>query len=224
MGFSRGPSIVTDGLVLALDAANTKSYPGSGTTWTDLSGNGTTGTLTNGPTFDSGNQGSIDFDGTNDYALLGNSSQFNLTNKISVLAWVNAESNTGWNGIFGTISGGTFIHFQTYNGGPNAYVYGPNAGYSNLDSTTVTQGQWNQLGFTFYNSTLTMYVNGASLETTVTTNSNNITSTTTAGIGRVFSGDRYMNGKIAGVSIYNVGLSSEQILQNYNATKSRFGL
>jgi len=52
MGFSRGPKIVTDGLVLALDAANTKSYPGSGTTWNDLSGNGNTGTLNNGPTFD----------------------------------------------------------------------------------------------------------------------------------------------------------------------------
>ena len=59
--------IITDGLVIALDAANTKSYPGSGTTWSDLSGNSNNGTLTNGPTFNSGNGGSIVFDGTNDY-------------------------------------------------------------------------------------------------------------------------------------------------------------
>ena len=67
MSLSRGPKIVTNGLVLYLDAANKKSYPGSGTTWTDLSGNNNTGTLTNGPTFDSNNGGSIVFDGTNDY-------------------------------------------------------------------------------------------------------------------------------------------------------------
>jgi hypothetical protein len=58
-----GPDIITDGLVLYLDAANTKSYIGSGTTWKDLSRNSNDGTLTNGPTFDSGNSGSIVFDG-----------------------------------------------------------------------------------------------------------------------------------------------------------------
>ena len=61
-----------NGLVLALDAANTKSYPGSGTTWTDLSGRGNTGTLTNGPTYSSANGGSIVFDGTNDYVVVNN--------------------------------------------------------------------------------------------------------------------------------------------------------
>jgi len=67
MGIARGPKIVTSGLVLALDAADKLSYRGSGTTWRDLSGNNNTGTLTNGPTFNAGNLGSIVFDGTNDY-------------------------------------------------------------------------------------------------------------------------------------------------------------
>ena len=62
-----GPRIVSNGLVLCLDAANKRSYPGTGTTWTDLSGNSNNGTLTNGPTFSAGNMGSILFDGTNDY-------------------------------------------------------------------------------------------------------------------------------------------------------------
>jgi hypothetical protein len=66
MGLSHSPSIATNGLVLCLDAANRKSYPGSGTTWTDLSGNGNNGTLTNGPTYSSANGGSLSFDGTND--------------------------------------------------------------------------------------------------------------------------------------------------------------
>ena len=66
-----GPDIITDGLVLYLDAANTKSYIGSGTTWKDLSGNSNDGTLTNGPTFDSGNSGSIVFDGVDDFVTTG---------------------------------------------------------------------------------------------------------------------------------------------------------
>ena len=70
MAFIHSPKIITDGLVLALDAGNTKSYPGSGTVWTDLSGNNNTGTLTNGPTFNAANGGSIVFDGTNDYVTL----------------------------------------------------------------------------------------------------------------------------------------------------------
>lgn len=73
MGLTHSPKIVTNGLVLALDAANNKSYPGSGVTWYDLSGNGNNGTLTNGPTFNVGNLGSIVFDGTNDYVSFNNS-------------------------------------------------------------------------------------------------------------------------------------------------------
>ena len=66
MAIFYNPRTITDGLVLCLDAANRKSYPGSGTTWTDLSGRGNTGTLTNGPTYSSANGGSIVFDGTDD--------------------------------------------------------------------------------------------------------------------------------------------------------------
>ena len=70
MATNGGPNIIEDGLVFAVDAANKKSYPGSGTTWADLAGSNN-GTLINGPTFDSGNGGSIVFDGTNDYSEMG---------------------------------------------------------------------------------------------------------------------------------------------------------
>ena len=83
MSLNHSPKIVTDGLVLCLDAASRKSYPGSGTTWFDRSGNGNNGTLTNGPTFSSDNGGSIVFDGTNDYVncgtTLGNFGTSNFT-------------------------------------------------------------------------------------------------------------------------------------------------
>jgi hypothetical protein len=81
MAGSSGPDLVQNGLVLALDAADKNSYRGTGTTWSDLSGNNNTGTLTNGPTFNGGNGGSIVFDGVDDYADFGNvlASLTNLT-------------------------------------------------------------------------------------------------------------------------------------------------
>lgn len=98
MGFYRGPHIVTDGLVLALDAANPTSYPGSGTTWRDLSGNNNSGSLVNGPTFNSVNGGSIVFDGSNDYVNIpyaGNTSNsFTFT---IVMKCNNMDSNTSLN-------------------------------------------------------------------------------------------------------------------------------
>ena len=87
MATKYSPKMVTDGLVLSLDAANTKSYPRSGTTWTDLSGNSNTGTLTNGPTFNAGNLGSIVFDGTNDYVGIPYNSILAPTSQISYGAW-----------------------------------------------------------------------------------------------------------------------------------------
>jgi hypothetical protein len=78
MATNYSPKIVTDGLVLSLDAADKNSYIGSGTTWTDLSANGHVGTLTNGPTFDSNNGGAIDFDGDNDYVTVPDSSTFDV--------------------------------------------------------------------------------------------------------------------------------------------------
>ena len=96
-----GPKTVTNGLVLAVDAADKNSYRGSGTTWTDLSGNNYNGTLTNGPTFNGGNMGSIVFDGTDDYSLTTFSNSSNLINDpttnggiISFSVWVNVISNT----------------------------------------------------------------------------------------------------------------------------------
>ena len=71
MSISGGPDIVENGLVLHLDAADTNSYPGSGTLWTDLSGNGNNGTLTNGPAYSSNNKGYFSFDGTDDYVDTG---------------------------------------------------------------------------------------------------------------------------------------------------------
>ena len=85
MGIAYNPRVVTDGLVLCLDAGNVKSYPGSGTTWTDLSGKGNTGTLTNGPTYSSANGGSIVFDGVDDRV---SGTSFNTGQNFTINAWI----------------------------------------------------------------------------------------------------------------------------------------
>ena len=89
MSIHYSPTTVTSGLVLCLDAGNAKSYPGSGTVWTDLSGNGNTGTLINGPTYNSANGGSIVFDGVNDYANIGVGRGVNqFSGNFAVSVWV----------------------------------------------------------------------------------------------------------------------------------------
>ena len=221
-----GPDIVTDGLMLALDAASERSYPGTGTTWADLSGNSIDGTLTNGPTFSSGNGGSFLFDNFDDYVSLGASSQFSITNQMSVFSWVKIDSFTNWDGIFGTYSGGNFVHFQLYGGRINVYVYGPNAGYGSLDPgyDQLTAGEWSNVGFTFGSSVLTVYLNGVAMPTTVTGSTANVSSTTEVSIGRAYSGDRDLGGYVATTDVYNRALSLAEVVQNYNAIKGRFGL
>ena len=101
---AHGPSIITQGLVLALDAADRNSYPGSGTTWTDLSGNGNTGTLTNGPTYNSANGGSIVFDGSNDYVNFSYNSSLNIGGlNITLSSWVRPTSLVNLNAGGGII-------------------------------------------------------------------------------------------------------------------------
>jgi len=122
MGLSHSPRIVTNGLVLCLDAGNRQSYPGSGTTWTDLSGNGKNGTLTNGPTYTSANVGAIVFDGVDDYVSCSAS---NILNNFSYDIWclpqathqIDTEQTSGVVGVEG----------QRYLIGPQ-FVASPDAG------------------------------------------------------------------------------------------------
>jgi hypothetical protein len=95
MSVAGGPDLIQDGLVLCLDAANTKSYPGSGTSWVDLSGNGNNGTLTNGPTFSSTNGGNIFFDGTNDYVRVSSTSIIPGSSSFTFNIWLNYSISGG---------------------------------------------------------------------------------------------------------------------------------
>jgi hypothetical protein len=234
MSLSRGPKIVTNGLVLYLDAANTKSYSGSGTAWYNLSGNSNTGTLTNGPTFSAGNQGSIVFDGVNDNVLL--SSTAGLTNNFTIDLWclpnatheIDSESTSGTTGISGQryiveaehqgSNGGAGISIGT--NGVSVYEHGDSYLPALLVySTTISSASHIVVVYTSKQPTL--YINSSNVRTGLTSPKTTVY-LSTPNIGGFAYG--YFSGNIYTVKFYNRSLSATEILQNYNATKRRFGL
>jgi hypothetical protein len=217
-----GPEITTSGLVLYLDAANSKSYPGTGTVWTDLSTQGNNGTLTNGPVYSSANKGSIVFDGTNDYVNCGNNSSLNI-NTGSILAWVKTTSpGSSYRGIIVKQSNyGLFAADGTL----VTYDWGNNLG--RFTGQRIDNGRWNFIAMSFSNNVGTpsnnaiIYLNGASVLTTTIKYSNNNQSVE---IGRGSINIQQINANISNVMVYNIVLSAKEILQNYNALKGRYGL
>jgi hypothetical protein len=237
MGFSRGPKIVTNGLVLTLDAGSKKSYAGSGTTWTDLSGNGNTGTLVNGTTFDSGNGGVFSFDGVNDYIRVntGDKIRFQDSSVFTVSFWFNWESITGaqsnrqylWDNRSASENYYVVIIDNANAGTPGlkAILNGASAEIS-ATSTLPSFNTWVHYTavFNITGGIVTSYVNGIQSATAQNTPVVSGTSGATAYIGtfRGISGGYKFNGNIANFKIYNKALSAAEVLQNYNATKSRF--
>ena len=233
MAFNYSPKVVTDGLVLYLDAANTKSYPGSGITWTDLSRSGNSSEL-KGPTFNSGNGGSIVFDGTNDYVEIQNQIQFDQTDPFTLSSWVKSS-----NGINELIINNENIVYTGYrlNINVNANI---EIGLRNSISDDIAIETLNRIyANTWYHivgtydgtrnvSGMKIYINGVEEDTN--TISNTLTSSTLSnqqtllGIRRLSPPSDPLRGNIANVQIYNRALSTIEITQNYNATKTRFGL
>jgi len=206
--------IVTNGLILDLDAAKKDSYSGTGTAWNDISGNRNNGTLTNGPTFNSSNGGNIVFDGVDDF-VTGSFNQ-NPT-QFTINVWVNLiTNNTVGAGIVSTNgtgeTGNSFIFIQMGGGSKpfqfnNAFAFPPilNTWYM------VTGVQTTTLQLLYVNNTL---ANTATASGSLGTN---------YVVSRRWDG-LYLNSRIGSVQIYNRVLSTTEITQNYNALKGRYGL
>jgi hypothetical protein len=218
--------IVTNGLILNLDAGFTPSYPKTGTVWYDISGGGNNATMYNGLTYNSG--GWMDFDGSDDYCQISyngsNMSSWSTGQTISIWMYHNITSGrrNPWNQAYGGY--GTWTHEQ---GGSINYYYG-NAGsnnlpYTALGSAAVPRETWTHMCVTRTTSLITWYRNGVSTGTqtnpygTLTSTTSNIT------IGFGYTGV-YWQGRMAIIQSYNRALSSSEVLQNYNAQKGRFGL
>ena len=161
MGLAHSPRIVTDGLVLALDAGNTKSYPGSGTTWTDLSGNSNTGTLTSmdGNNYNSANGGYLDFDGTDDYVDVSGSITVSAA---TFLAWVRLDGDqVSYTGVVFSRGSSPATGMNFRGGSENIGYHWNGAGSSayNWDSgLTVPTQEWCMMVVTVTSSVATAYL------------------------------------------------------------------
>jgi hypothetical protein len=232
VGTSYGSIIpgVIDDLVLYVDAAKRASYSGTGTSWFDISPNGRTGTLTNGPVHTGfGKIGSFDFDGTDDFVNFGNIFNFINTDSFSTEAWIN------WDGgampsNFGHIIGKTFGNYRTsfqIVGGSGRVSFRLDSNFMLVDTGLIlSPNNWYHIVSTWNPSTKTgkVYVNG----TQQATNTNAGTDWTETGanfqIGNSPGENYQFNGKISIGRVYSKTLSAEEVLKNYNATKGRFGL
>lgn len=247
MSVYAGPEITTSGLIFHVDAANSKSYPGSGNTWIDLSGNNNNGTLINGPSYNIANGGIITFDGSDDSCNTGLSgpTTFTSNSDFSISCWANFSAYKPAASSIGTLVGA--FNYQGYGlfwvGTPTTYVVGSYMRYagvtSDIRSSNITPGVWfhavqsysrsGNFNRLYINGTLSN--SGTSISGAFNSNLDNMFIAIANGIpgkndgtpGGGVGGTPFL-GNIASVSIYNRALSAAEIFQNFNANRSRFGL
>jgi hypothetical protein len=237
--YKNTPPIVTSGLVTYLDAANRQSYVSGSTTWNDLSGNNNNGSLINGPAFSNVDGGVITFDGVNDY-IITSSSLLNITTSITLETWlkstalantlhgegVNSKgvSSDNNSGVYETLlvrSGSVNTPFFRIRIGSSTPVYNPN--------TPIVLNQIYHFVSTYDGSTMRIFINGIESGTglsqtgTIQANTQQLT-TGVRFLQRLGAADSFFSGNIFVNRIYNRALSSTEIQQNYNATKTRFNL
>ena len=231
--------VVQNNLVLNLDAGASTSYVGSEVTWTDLSGNSNNGTLTNGPTYNSSNGGSIDLDGTNDFVTVPRSDNFDFgTGNLTIESWVyldtyDAEGNML---VYKTQSSGSAGNACGNYVGSGGLLYmnaSDNTTYQvSVSGGTVTLNRWHHVCMTRVGSTWTCYLNATQVSTATWAGSvSHITTGSFGGIGigaytSAYGGDvgRYsMDGRVAVARIYKgKGLTAQEVSQNFNALRARF--
>ena len=221
--------VVQDGLVLNLDASKFYSYPRSGNTWTDLTNNGNTGTLVNGPTYSSANGGSLVFDGGDDYILLPTNS-INSNADLTLNFWVNhSPISSPFTQAYTFLSGySASSHLQV-----RYTTTGTSSSVQLVKSNVVNLGEFS--GFTTPNNTTnfititlakstntwSLYANGSFISSFV--NSQTFT-TSSPVLGSSATGAELFKGNMYSFSYYNRALTATEIAQNFNATKSRYGL
>ena len=221
-------TIVQQGLVLNLDAGNPYSYAGAGATWFDVSGTGNNGTLTNGPTYNSTNGGVVVLDGVDDYITCANNASLQITSALTLEIWF---YNTAAVDGLGMIVKGPLssdYDYMLYLSGNSTTVYfykKDSLGNPHYGGITLSLlNRWLHIVVTHTSGGLyTMYVNGVASDSSTFANSSIRSSSNNLLIGAGWNPD-YFYGNISQTRVYNIALSAAQVLQNYNATKGRFGL
>ena len=234
MGIISGANLSSDGLVYSLDAANFRSYSGSGLTSNALVG-GIGATLVNGVGFTSSNGGTFVFDGTNDY-MLSSSLGLSANDPKSLFAWIKpilVSTLSGYTRLINYMPDATnrfILALSSWNTPVNTYFI---AGTPNNNSAPFIKtsknynlNEWKYVGWTYNGSTQNFYVDGI-LQSSIADTSGSFGFTGISGLiigARTDSGATFYNGNVGQASIYNRALSAKEVKQNYNATKKRYGL
>lgn len=238
MAFAYSPKIVTDGLVLYLDAANPYSYVSGSTAWNDISRSQLSGSLVNGPTFNSANGGSIIFNGTNNFGYISNS--FNSYTNFTVGFFIRINTTTNHRGIFCVKNAADTIDY----GSGNYAIHTLSGGYFGMECSDLFGGNTSRNNTVINqkisycvvvcnqsSNLVTYYLNGVPdgmqvISSTYTFTDHDIVflacrqyaSTGTSSV------QNHLNGTVYSYQFYNRALSASEVLQNYNATKGRYGL
>lgn len=233
MSVEGGPDIVTDGLVLHLDAANNRSFVSGSTTWVDLTKTGITGSFINGPVYTGSNNGAIIFDGVDDYVSFGNIQNITTGNYTVIFYCYIDSTNTSFQTIFSKkgVAAANSGYAAYYNGSTQKLLWS-NANGSVAEeyytNSSIPVNQWIQIatirdvsasskGYFYIN--LDLYPISGSPTGQNVSNSESLTFHRSSN-----SNTYYFKGRTAFVSFYNRALSAREIRQNYNATKGRYGL
>lgn len=231
MAFNYSPKVVTDGLILYVDAANPVSYPRTGIEWKNINKTGNNGTLINGPTYSNDNAGAIVFDGTNDYVNLNNQYNFTSASSFSVQLWVYFLSHSDRPAAAADIFGKGHFYTNTwdiflYNTHQISFETRGNAlfvGNNELDSAALAINTWHNFAATYNNTAKSIYVNGNVAGTSTYIGPGDFTNGNNVFMGsRQGDLSRSLRGRISTACIYNRALSATEVLQNYNATRTRF--
>lgn len=223
---NHGARIVTDSLVLYLDAANPKSYPGSGTTWFDLSGNEINLSLVNNPTFISGNQGAFEFNGTSSYA---GGPIFGLSDH-TIEGWINSNQSSAGTGadvsvILGNYGGSNFKYtFIGINGSSLDWrIDNGSNSFRLIANSSFNTNQWYHVALTYNSNGLTTaYLDGVFLGSITSTT--NILFDSLSFVVAYQSQNHYFNGLVSSTKMYNRALSENEIKQNFEALRGRYGI
>lgn len=255
MSVAAGPKLAHKGIELFLDAANKRSYPGSGSTWFDASGNGRNGTLSGNtaPTYVSDANGSMDFTpGTgNSWVYIPHDDNirdnvFDITTNFTLTAWINIDTARNYGTVIAKANGNSWSNstnsIWVFISGDTGYIRGisgtgvatnGSTEYKYINYNTNVTGRWINVTYTGDGTNAILYINGYNVGTfafsgitsPVTSHTRGITMGTRAENGSgALNANPELDGKVAMVAAYNQALTSAEVLQNYNALKSRFGL
>jgi hypothetical protein len=224
MGIAYNTSVVRDGLVLHLDAANIKSYPGSDTTWFDVSNTNNNGTLVNGVSYNTNNKGYFNFDGISDHVTVQADTSLDTSNN-TIICWAKSNTET-WNKYGMLISRRNMYVMHPQLGTKEVrYYYYLNSAWQFESVTPPDITIWNMYACSWDGTAIRAYLNGEEIDIKNNTGPLSIASDVQVTIGRDgTSATRLFNGSISNILMYNRALTAAEIRQNFEALRGRYGI